>query len=408
MATVLGRLLGTAFVICFLTGLYSHFLQQPLPWMHFPTHPAILYQFTQGIHITTGIACFPLIFGKLYSVFPNLFQTPPVRSWLHFLERASITLFVSSSLIEITIGLLDTFQWYPFPFYFKQAHYALSFIIIGSLAIHIASKLPIIRRYWRKRDSFDSDGTLLLDPKDLPATAEEIAAEAGPVPEDASVVAKRVAGVTGRIFDWIDSTPPREPKISRRSFVTTIGVTTAAVIALTAGQSFRVLDSLNVFAPRQQGFGPDSLPVNRTARAAQVLESAVSPDWKLTVSRGSTVATYTRAQLMEFPQYEENLPIACVEGWSQMATWRGVRLHDLMVRVGRRPNEGLTLTSLEVKGGYRVTEMGSEYVQDDRTLVALELNGEQLNIDHGYPARMIAPGRPGVLQTKWLSKIEVN
>ena len=41
------------------------------------------------------------------------------------------------------------------------------------------------------------------------------------------------------------------------------------------------------------------------------------------------------------------------------------------------------------------------------TLVALELNGEPLDIDHGYPARMIAPGRPGVLQTKWLSTIEV-
>jgi Oxidoreductase molybdopterin binding domain len=408
MATVLGRLLGSAFIICFLTGLYSHFLQQPLPWMHFPTHPATLYQLTQGIHITTGIACFPLIFGKLYSVFPNLFQTPPVRSWLHFLERASITLFVSSSLIEITIGLLDTFQWYPFPFYFKQVHYALSFIIIGSLAIHIASKLPIIRRYWRKRDSFDGDGSLMLSPEDEPVTAGQIAAAVGQTPQDAGVLTKRVAGVTGRVFDWIDSTPPREPKISRRGFVTTIGVTTAAVIGLTAGQSFSFLDSLNVFAPRKQGVGPNTLPVNRTAKAAQVLESAVSPDWKLTVRRGSTLTTYTREQLIALPQYEENLPIACVEGWSQLATWRGVRLHDLMEKVGRRPDEGLTLTSLEVKGGYRITQMGSEYVQDDRTLVALELNGKQLDVDHGYPARMIAPGRPGVLQTKWLSTIEVS
>jgi DMSO/TMAO reductase YedYZ molybdopterin-dependent catalytic subunit len=60
-----------------------------------------------------------------------------------------------------------------------------------------------------------------------------------------------------------------------------------------------------------------------------------------------------------------------------------------------------------VKGGYRVTEMGHEYAQDDLTLVALELNGKPIDIDHGFPARMIAPGRPGVLQTKWLSKLEV-
>ena len=40
------------------------------------------------------------------------------------------------------------------------------------------------------------------------------------------------------------------------------------------------------------------------------------------------------------------------------------------------------------------------------TLVALQLNGSPLDIDHGYPARLIAPNRPGVLQTKWLIRIE--
>ena len=51
--------------------------------------------------------------------------------------------------------------------------------------------------------------------------------------------------------------------------------------------------------------------------------------------------------------------------------------------------------------------MGHEFAQDDLTLVALEVNGKPLDLDHGFPARMIAPGRPGVLQTKWLSKLEV-
>ena len=97
-AVVLGRLLAIAFLLCFGTGIYSHFLQNPLPWMHFPTRPVFLYQLNQGIHITAGILCFPLIFGKLYAVFPELFQTPPVRSFPHFLERASITVFVASSI----------------------------------------------------------------------------------------------------------------------------------------------------------------------------------------------------------------------------------------------------------------------------------------------------------------------
>ncbi|HEV7949026.1 MAG TPA: molybdopterin-dependent oxidoreductase, partial [Glaciihabitans sp.] len=75
--------------------------------------------------------------------------------------------------------------------------------------------------------------------------------------------------------------------------------------------------------------------------------------------------------------------------------------------VGGTPSNSLRAQSLEQNSSYAVMEMGPEYVQDDLTVVALRLGGEPLDIDHGYPARMIAPGRPGVLQTKWLSSLEV-
>jgi DMSO/TMAO reductase YedYZ molybdopterin-dependent catalytic subunit len=147
--------------------------------------------------------------------------------------------------------------------------------------------------------------------------------------------------------------------------------------------------------------------VNRTARAAGVLATATAADWSLTVVGRDVTRSFSRVELVALGTAEAELPISCVEGWSQMATWKGVRLKDLTDTVGRRPEEDLRLTSLEVKGGYRVTEMGHEYIEDDLTLVALELNGTTLAMDHGYPARMIAPGRPGVLQTKWLSTLEV-
>jgi len=413
MAVVLGRLLGIAFLVCFGTGLYSHFLQEPLPWMVFPTRPQTLYQLSQGIHITAGIACFPLILGKLYVVFPELFQTPPIKNVVGFLERASIAIFVASSLVQIVTGLLNTYQWYPFPFPFKQVHFALSFVIIGSLAIHIAVKLPVISRYWTRSRSFDAEGNLLLDEEDLPLTPADVAAELSDTTrEPVGPISRRVDGLTGRVFDWIDSAPPRidtpkQARVSRRGFVATIGVATAAVVALTAGQSFRVLDAINVFGPRKNFVGPNSLPINRTAKAAQVTEADIGADWALSVSRGAVTKTFTRAELESMTLHSVDLPIACVEGWSQMASWRGVRLRDLMDAVGAHPDEDLRLTSLEKSGGYRVTEMGHEYAQDDLTLVALDLNGSPLDMDHGFPARMIAPGRPGVLQTKWLSKLEV-
>ena len=417
MAVVVGRLLGGAFVICFGTGLYSHFLQEPLPWMAFPTSPPWLYQLTQGIHVTTGIACFPLLLGKLYTVYPRLFSYPPITGFVSLVERASIAVFVAASLVEISTGLVNTFRWYPWPFPFRQVHFALAFVIIGSLAIHIGFKLPVITRYWTRARSLDADGQLRPPAPDEHDAEREVVTPAGAgvstvatAPRDAVVPAQDlpIAGITGRIFDWIDSAPSAQPRIARRGFLITVGLGVASVVALTAGQSFSVLGPLNVFAPRKKGQGPGGLPVNRSAVAARITPEAVGADWRLVLRKGDVEVRLRYDDLLSMPQRSEVLPIACVEGWSQTAQWRGVRLNELMQLVGWKPGEGLRLHSLEVKGGYRETAMGPEYAADPRTLVALRLDGEVLDIDHGYPARMIAPGRPGVLQTKWLGMLEVE
>ena len=107
------------------------------------------------------------------------------------------------------------------------------------------------------------------------------------------------------------------------------------------------------------------------------------------------------------PQYEVELPIACVEGWSKSARWTGVRVVDLLERAGAPAHARVQVVSLQLRGGYRVSEMGHEHARDPLTLLALRLNGEELAPDHGYPARLIAPDRPGVLQTKWVGRLEV-
>ncbi|OUE25684.1 molybdopterin-dependent oxidoreductase [Clavibacter michiganensis] len=388
LAVVVGRLLGLAFLVCFATGLYSHFLQDPLPWMRFPTAPVSLYRVTQGIHITAGIACVPLLLAKLWIVFPELLTYPPVTGVVSFLERASIAVFVGASLLEVATGLLNTFQWVPFPFYFRQTHFALGIVVVGSLAIHIGVKLPAIAGHWRRGQADESP---IVEADDAPA-------------DGAPTRAPR--GVTGRVLAWIDDTPVTPAPVARRGFLVAVGASVAAVVGLTAGQSFRLLAPFNAFGPRVMGTGPQALPVNRTAEAAGVTETAMDPAWTLTVSNGSASRAFTMQDLRGMELVTATLPIACVEGWSQSATWRGVRLMDLMDQVGTDPGARLRITSLEQSGGFRRTEMGPEYVRDPLTLVALELDGAPLDIQHGYPARMIAPGRPGVLQTKWLSTLE--
>ncbi|MCB5281646.1 MULTISPECIES: molybdopterin-dependent oxidoreductase [Micrococcaceae] len=359
LTVVLGRWLGLSFTICFLTGLFSHGLQEPPSWMFFLTRPAWIYQLTQGVHVTAGIAAIPLLLAKLWSVYPELLTWPPVKSVVHGLERGSIALFIASSLVQLTTGLINTYKWYPWPFPFRETHFWLAWVIWGSLLLHIAVKLPAIMENWRARSG------------------------SGPADETAP----------GR---W-----------SRRAFLTGVAASTGALVATTAGQSFSWLDPLNLFAPRNMGTGPQSVPVNRTAADAKVADLAGSTDWKLKVTHRGTSRSYTLAQLKALPQSEQELPIACVEGWSQTARWRGVRIRDLVSGVGAPSSSTLRVTSLEPEGAYRTMLMPAAYVQDEQTLVALELNGQTLDLDHGYPARVIAPGRPGVLQTKWLQTVEV-
>ncbi|MGH3545364.1 MAG: molybdopterin-dependent oxidoreductase, partial [Mycobacteriales bacterium] len=136
VAVSIGRWLGICFTICFLTGLYSHYLQEPASWMSFPTRPVWLYRVNQGLHVATGIASIPLLLAKLWIVYPRLFEWPPVRSIAHGLERLSIAVFLASALLQLFMGLLNTLQWYPWPFTFRETHFFLGWVIIGSLLVH--------------------------------------------------------------------------------------------------------------------------------------------------------------------------------------------------------------------------------------------------------------------------------
>jgi DMSO/TMAO reductase YedYZ molybdopterin-dependent catalytic subunit len=141
--------------------------------------------------------------------------------------------------------------------------------------------------------------------------------------------------------------------------------------------------------------------------AAGVLQSAQSPDYRLTVVNGDRSRAFTVTELSALPQTTRSLPIACVEGWSANGKWTGVMLSDLVATVGGSHDSDVRMISLDPPGPYSRSVLPAVHARDSHTLIALKLNGQTLALDHGYPCRLIAPSRPGVLQTKWLSRIEV-
>ena len=65
------------------------------------------------------------------------------------------------------------------------------------------------------------------------------------------------------------------------------------------------------------------------------------------------------------------------------------------------------MVSLQEGSAYSQSVLRAPHVNDPLTLLALAIDGEPLHVDHGYPCRLVAPNRPGVMQTKWITRVEV-
>jgi DMSO/TMAO reductase YedYZ molybdopterin-dependent catalytic subunit len=111
------------------------------------------------------------------------------------------------------------------------------------------------------------------------------------------------------------------------------------------------------------------------------------------------------AALAALPQHTATLPIACVEGWSTVQAWTGVRLRDLAAMAGVPTPASAVVRSLEVGPFAQATLTAGQVLHPD-ALLALGVNGAALDPDHGYPARVIVPALPGVHNTKWVRSIE--
>jgi DMSO/TMAO reductase YedYZ molybdopterin-dependent catalytic subunit len=149
--------------------------------------------------------------------------------------------------------------------------------------------------------------------------------------------------------------------------------------------------------------------VNRTASAAGVVQAARDPDFRLVVDgQVARRLHFSIDELDAMAHHEATLPIACVEGWSASKTWTGVRVRDLLRLSGARPDAQVRVYSLQQRRAYRTSDLDVVQAHDPDTLLALRVDGEWLHLDHGYPLRLIGPNRPGVHQTKWVTRLEVR
>jgi DMSO/TMAO reductase YedYZ molybdopterin-dependent catalytic subunit len=355
-STLLGIALGVAFAVCFGTGLLSHAAQTPIPWFPWPSRPAWLYRITQGLHVFTGLATIPLLLGKLWAVYPHLWRWPPLRGAANAVERAALVPLVGGALFLLVTGVTEIDYWYPYRFFFKTAHFWAAWITFGALVIHVGATATVTASGLRDRQ----------------ATA-----------------------------------PVTQEGLDRRRLLLAVAAAGGAIALTTVGSAVTPLRRLAVLAPRQPGFGPQGLPVNHQARDVGVPDVRADPGYRLRVrGRVARPVELSLQDLRARPSREVELPISCVEGWSYSARWHGIRLRDLLAEAGADPRGDIIVRSLQTRGPYAGARIDAAHAHDPDTLLALNVNGAPLHLDHGFPLRLIAPNSPGVLQTKWVSEVE--
>ena len=383
LAAWLGASLGVLFTTCFVTGLFSHLHQHPLSWLPVPARPAGLFRFTQGLHVASGIASLPVLVAKLWVVWPRFVSFPPGRRVADAVERLGILALVTGGIFMVFSGVANIAQWYPWRFSFTAAHYWTAWITIGALVAHLGAKGPIARR------------ALFGAAPAAPVRGTP------PVPRGRRKNRPALADADPELST---SAEGRHDGLDRRGFLLTVAAASGLLTLTTVGQTLPGFRRLALLAPRD----PADRPVNRSARNAGVIDAAASPGYRLRVEgRVATPLTFTLDQLQSLPAHTAELPIACVEGWSYSARWTGVRLRDLLQMAGAPPGSAVHVESLEEHSPYRLSFVNHFQAGDADTLLATHLDGAVLSADHGYPLRLIGPGRPGVNQTKWVTRVVV-
>ncbi len=128
--------------------------------------------------------------------------------------------------------------------------------------------------------------------------------------------------------------------------------------------------------------------------------------WQVEIGRpGETVRRLGFAELAALPRRELTAILDCTGGWWSEQRWQGYAVADVLRTVDRPPaGAGTGLVRV-----VSVTGHAHVFPLDELrgALLATHVGGETLAPGHGYPVRLVVPGRRGFQWIKWVGRIEL-
>ena len=207
----------------------------------------------------------------------------------------------------------------------------------------------------------------------------------------------------------------RLPETHRRAFLRTIGL---AVIP-----AWGPLRASPIPPPIETSSADWLTPVEHFFVRSHLGTPSIERDqWKLTVEgKVRRPREWTWSQLKEMEQESRTVTLECAENLPGgrlvgNAQWRGIPLARLLEKAGVQEDarevvlEGADrgLDELEMVPVTYARSLPLDEALAAGTLVALEMNGQPLTPEHGFPARVIVPGWYGMAHVKWLTRIRVS
>jgi DMSO/TMAO reductase YedYZ molybdopterin-dependent catalytic subunit len=115
-------------------------------------------------------------------------------------------------------------------------------------------------------------------------------------------------------------------------------------------------------------------------------------------------------ELLAMPQQTQITRHDCVEGWSVIGKWSGVRLSDVLDLVRPRPDARYVVFRCmdnDGQGNLYYESLDLHQARHPQALLALRLNDQPLDPDHGAPLRLRVPTQLGYKSAKWIGRIEI-